>query len=196
MIQQTANIETSPFEAFQERLAAELFIHPVMTDNRYGAWFAKGDLSQDDVIAFTRQFSVFSNQFLVAQTQRVINAASVDEMRAAKEILANELGVVFRSRSLECKAAAPDIDPEVVGIEGTVDGGTFRFPRPIMSGCCTLPRRWGSGLANLDAVRSVRPRRFGSVTNSSASMAATTSACRRAPVLRSKIGPPQVSGNS
>ena len=127
MIQQTENIETSPFEAFQERLAAELFIHPVMTDNRYGAWFAKGDLSQDDVIAFTRQFSVFSNQFLVAQTQRVINAASVDEMRAAKEILANELGVVFRSRSLECKAAAPDIDPEVVGIEGTVDGGTFRF---------------------------------------------------------------------
>jgi hypothetical protein len=98
-----------------------------MTDNRYGAWFATGDLSLDDVTAFTRQFSVFSNQFLIAQTQRVVNAGSVDEMRAAKEILANELGVVFRSRSPGGKAAATGVDPELVGIEGTVDGGTFRF---------------------------------------------------------------------
>jgi pyrroloquinoline quinone (PQQ) biosynthesis protein C len=57
----------------------------------------------------------------------VINAGSVDEMRAAKEILANELGVVFRSSSPNARTVAADIDPELVGIEGTVDGGTFRF---------------------------------------------------------------------
>jgi hypothetical protein len=99
----------------------------VITDNRYCTWFAEGDLDLDDVRDFTRQFSVFSNQFLIAQTQRVINAANVEEMRAAKEILANELGVVFRSRSGERGKAGDGIDPELVGIEGTVDGGTFRF---------------------------------------------------------------------
>ena len=55
----------------------------------------------------------------------MINAADLDEMRAAKEILANELGVVFRSR--DGQKAARDVDPDIVGIEGTVDGGTFRF---------------------------------------------------------------------
>jgi hypothetical protein len=125
--QQAPTIEATPFETFQDRLTVELFSHPVITDNRYAAWFAGGELTRDDVMAFTRQFSVFSNQFLIAQTQRVINAGSVDEMRAAKEILANELGVVFRSLTRDAKAAAADIDPDLVGIEGTVDGGTFRF---------------------------------------------------------------------
>jgi hypothetical protein len=115
------------FERFRQRLAGELFSHPVIVENRFCAWFAEGDLSRDDVADFARQFSVFSNQFLIAQTQRVINAASLDEMRAAKEILANELGVVFRTRSPQAGTPDSDLDPELVGIEGTVDGGTFRF---------------------------------------------------------------------
>ena len=118
----------SPFDLFRDRLAEELFTHPVITGNAYCAWFADADLSHDDVVDFTRQFSVFSNQFLIAQTQRVINAANLEEMRAAKEILANELGVVFRSRATDKQAKADaDVDPDLVGIEGTVDGGTFRF---------------------------------------------------------------------
>ena len=100
----------------------------MITDNKYCAWFADTPLDHDDVVDFTRQFSVFSNQFLIAQTQRVINAANVEEMRAAKEILANELGVVFRARQNDNKTtSSEDVDPEIVGIEGTVDGGTFRF---------------------------------------------------------------------
>ena len=46
--------------------------------------------------AFLIQFSVFSNQFLVAQLQKVLNAETLEEMRASKEILANEIGVGFR----------------------------------------------------------------------------------------------------
>ena len=42
------------------------------------------------------QFSVFSNLFLLAQLRKVINSPSLHEMREGKEILANELGVVFK----------------------------------------------------------------------------------------------------
>ncbi|MEM7123621.1 MAG: hypothetical protein AAF563_20265 [Pseudomonadota bacterium] len=128
MTQAALSHAVSSFDLFQDRLKTELFSHPVITDNRYCAWFAGAALSQDDVVDFTRQFSVFSNQFLIAQTQRVINAANVEEMRAAKEILANELGVVFRARkNAKQDATGDDVDPDIVGIEGTVDGGTFRF---------------------------------------------------------------------
>jgi pyrroloquinoline quinone (PQQ) biosynthesis protein C len=55
----------------------------------------------------------------------VINAADLDAYRAGKEILLNELGVVFNPGR---RAAATDeADPELVATEGTVDGGRFRF---------------------------------------------------------------------
>jgi len=41
------------------------------------------------------QFFVFSNLFLVAPIQKVINARSREGLRASKEILSNEIGVVF-----------------------------------------------------------------------------------------------------
>ena len=49
---------------------------------------------------------------------------SLDTYRAGKEILLNELGVVFRS---DRAAAAEGVDPALVSTEGTVDGGRFRF---------------------------------------------------------------------
>src|SRR5262249_52794636 len=85
---------------------------------------------------FVRQFSVFSNQFLVAALLRVINAPTLQQARAAKEILMNELGVIYRrtdGRATPGQAAVDDEskdregDPELVSTEGTVDGGTFRF---------------------------------------------------------------------
>ena len=45
-----------------------------------------------------QQFSVFSQLFLVAQLQKIINAPTLEEMRDGKEILANEIGVVFKGK--------------------------------------------------------------------------------------------------
>src|SRR5688572_9176160 len=83
-------------KAFRERLDREVLQHPVIRANPYTAWFKQGEFTQAQARAFLVQFSVFSNQFLVAQLQKVLNAETVEEMRASKEILANEIGVGFR----------------------------------------------------------------------------------------------------
>jgi len=96
--------------------------------NPYTTWFAKGEATGDDVRHLTVQFSVFSHLFIEAQLRKVINAPDLDTYRAGKEILLNELGVVFRPLHVEAaKPLEPGTDPEIVGAEGTVDGGTFRF---------------------------------------------------------------------
>src|ERR1700724_1168736 len=71
--------------------------HPVVVDNRYTAWFAKGEATADEVRHLTVQFSVFSHLFVEAQLRKVINAADLDTYRAGKEILMNELGVIFKA---------------------------------------------------------------------------------------------------
>src|SRR5581483_8144531 len=86
---------------------------------------------------FVRQFSVFSNQFLVAALLRVINAPTLQQARSAKEILMNELGVIYRRTDGKPAPARPvagddeardrEGDPDLVSTEGTVDGGLFRF---------------------------------------------------------------------
>lgn len=117
------------FLAFQRRIDTEMLKHRIITDNRYTAWFEQGEQSFEQVRAFVVQFSVFSNQFLVAQLQKMINADSLEGMRASKEILANEIGVVFNPGRK--KSATPDpgreVDPELVSTEGTVEGGVFHF---------------------------------------------------------------------
>jgi hypothetical protein len=116
---------TRDLEAFRDRATSVVARHPVVTANPYTAWFAEGHATEADVRHLTVQFSVFSHQFLEAQLRRVLNARSLDSYRAAKEILLNELGVVFRPT----KAAAPDpgVDPELVSTEGTIEGSRFRF---------------------------------------------------------------------
>jgi hypothetical protein len=99
--------------------------HPVVVDNRYTRWFAKGEATRDEVRHLTVQFSVFSQLFPEAQLRKVINAPDLDTYRAGKEILMNELGVIFRSD--RARAAEEGVDPELVSTEGTVDGSRFRF---------------------------------------------------------------------
>ncbi len=72
------------------------------------------------------QFSVFSHLFVEAQLRKVINAADLDTYRTGKEILLNELGVVFNAGRTPAAAEA-GTDPDLVATEGTVDGGRFRF---------------------------------------------------------------------
>src|SRR5882724_11797408 len=109
--------DTRDLAAFQRRVDDAVHAHPVVVDNRYTRWFAEGAATLDEVRHLTVQFSVFSHLFVEAQLRKVINAADLDTYRAGKEILMNELGVMFNGR----------IDDEGVATEGTVDGARFRF---------------------------------------------------------------------
>jgi len=54
-------------ERFKTRLQSEVLSHPLSTANPCTAWFKEGDISLEQARAFLVQFSVFSNEFLVAQ---------------------------------------------------------------------------------------------------------------------------------
>ena len=133
---------------FRERVERDLLRHPIILDNPFTSWFSQGDFSREQLRRFIVQFSVFSNLFLVAQLLKTINAPTLEAMRASKEILANEIGVVFArpartTREDDAEAhvrnttGAGDAeaqarntgewDPELVSPEGTVEGGAFHF---------------------------------------------------------------------
>ncbi len=128
-------VQVEGFHEFLHEVDRELLHHRIVTDNVYTRWFRTGDATDDELRHFVRQFSVFSNQFLVAALLRVINAPSLQQARSAKEILMNELGVIYRRAGQD--AVAPSArddeqkdregDPDLVSTEGTVDGGLFRF---------------------------------------------------------------------
>jgi hypothetical protein len=127
------------FGAFKRTIERRFMQHPVVRKNEYTAWFSRGDMSLADVRHFTVQFSVFSNQFLLAALNRVINADSLASARESKEILMNELGVVYNARANAqghdhppagdgpAGGDAVEVDPALVSTEGTVNGGKFRF---------------------------------------------------------------------
>ncbi|HEU4618454.1 MAG TPA: hypothetical protein VFV10_10455 [Gammaproteobacteria bacterium] len=110
----------SGMNGFEARLREEVMSHPVLAGDPYTAWFERGEASPSQARAFLVQFSVFSNQFLVAQLKKMLNAESLEAMRESKEILANEIGVGYRGR------ARAD-DAELGGVTGSIEGGTFRF---------------------------------------------------------------------
>jgi len=70
-----------------------------------------------------KQFSVFSNLFLLAQLRKIINAPELEDMREGKEILANELGVIFKPPG--AKPTLEGCDPDVVSSVGSVEGGIY-----------------------------------------------------------------------
>jgi hypothetical protein len=128
--------QVESFRDFLDRVERDLLQHRIITENAYTRWFRGGGATDAELAHFVRQFSVFSNQFLVAALLRVINAPTLQQARAAKEILMNELGVIYRrtdGRQTPARAAVDEEsrdregDPELVSTEGTVDGGTFRF---------------------------------------------------------------------
>jgi len=117
--------ETRHLAELQTQVDALVAAHPVVTSNAYTRWFSTGAATADDVRHLTVQFSVFSHLFVEAQLRKVINAADIDTYRAGKEILMNELGVIFKpGRELP---PAEGVDPELVATEGSVDGSRFRF---------------------------------------------------------------------
>ena len=88
--------QVDDFRDFLDRVDRDLLHHRIITDNAYTRWFRDGQATDAELVHFVRQFSVFSNQFLVAALLRVINAPTLQQARSAKEILMNELGVIYR----------------------------------------------------------------------------------------------------
>ncbi|WP_411728318.1 hypothetical protein [Methyloglobulus sp.] len=109
------------FLKFQRRINKELLNHHVITDNPYTAWFELGDQNLAQIKDFIIQFSVFSNQFLIAQLHKMIHADTLESMRASKEILANEIGVRFKSTR---QSTGGD---NLGATEGSIEGGIFHF---------------------------------------------------------------------
>ena len=99
---------TDDLEEFERSVASVVDGHPIVRHNAYTSWFARGNATIGELRDFTQQFSVFSHLFIEAQLRKCINAPDLQSYRAGKEILMNELGVVFTAG-------------------GSVEGGTFRF---------------------------------------------------------------------
>ncbi len=137
--QARGELTTAQVNAFRDFLAEvdrDLMHHRIITDNAYTRWFREGKATDAELRHFIKQFSVFSNQFLIAALLRVINAPSLQQARSSKQILMNELGVIYRrtdpaaqqrNGNLNADEMDREGDPELVSTEGTVDGGTFRF---------------------------------------------------------------------
>jgi hypothetical protein len=99
---------TNDLDDFERAVTNEIDCHPIVRHNAYTSWFSRGEATLPELRDFTVQFSVFSHLFIEAQLRKCINASDLRSYRAGKEILMNELGVVFTP-------------------SGTIEGGTFRF---------------------------------------------------------------------
>jgi hypothetical protein len=127
--------QVDDFRDFLAQVDRDLMQHRIITHNAYTRWFQHGDATDQELRHFIKQFSVFSNQFLVAALFKVLNAPTIDQSRAGREILLNEMGVIYRkpgaavgSRTqLSDEEKDREGDPDLVGTEGTVDGGVCRF---------------------------------------------------------------------
>ncbi len=157
--------QVDDFRDFLERVDRDLLEHRVITDNAYTRWFREGKATDAELVHFVRQFSVFSNQFLVAALLRVINAPTLQQARSAKEILMNELGVIYRknsalsvpSRAVDEDAKDREGDPDLVSTEGTVDGGTFRFRAGHFEWLIAVGDALGLGFQDMGKRRHGRP---------------------------------------
>jgi hypothetical protein len=157
--------QVEEFREFLDRVDRDLLRHRIITDNAYTRWFRRGEATDAQLAHFVRQFSVFSNQFLVAALLRVINASTLQQARAAKEILMNELGVIYRrkdakevpARAVDEEAKDREGDPELVSTEGTVDGGLFRFRAAHFEWLLGVGEALGLGFDDMGKRRHGRP---------------------------------------
>lgn len=127
--------QVNDFQEFLHQVDRLFLQHRIITHNAYTNWFQKGEATDEELRYFIRQFSVFSNQFLLAALLKVINSPTLEQSRASREILLNELGVIYRKTNgtVNSQTSKTDEekdregDPEFVSTEGTVDGGICRF---------------------------------------------------------------------
>src|SRR5437879_13475080 len=110
-------------ESFRTRVEHVVEHQPVVMDNTYTKWFAKGEATRGEVRHLAVQFSVFSHQFVEAALRKVINAADLGSYGAGKEILMNELGVIYRPAGGRPPVAGAE-DPAFIGKARIDDAGT------------------------------------------------------------------------
>src|SRR5262245_59669864 len=157
--------QVDDFRDFLAEVDREFLHHRIITDNAYTRWFQYGEATDIELRHFIRQFSVFSNQFLVAALLKVINSPTLEQARAGREILMNELGVIYRrpGDSLNGNGARSDEDkdregdPELVSTEGTVDGGTCRFRAAHFEWLCGVGESLGMHFQDLGKRKHGRP---------------------------------------
>jgi hypothetical protein len=157
--------QVDDFRDFLARVDRDLLQHRIITENAYTRWFRDGTATDAELIHFIRQFSVFSNQFLVAALLRVINAPTLQQARSAKEILINELGVIYRRKEagpVPAQVISDELkdregDPDLVSTEGTVDGGLFRFRAAHFEWLLAVGETLGLGFDDLGKRRHGRP---------------------------------------
>ena len=174
---QLTHEQVDDFRDFLDRVDRDLLHHRAITDNAYTRWFREGKaLTDAELVHFVRQFSVFSNQFLVAALLRAINAPTLQQARSAKEILMNELGVIYRRKEPESRpiediaeeSKEREGDPDLVSTEGTVDGGLFRFRAAHFEWLLAVGETLGLGFDDLGKRGHGRSgMSFGSATSSS-----------------------------
>jgi hypothetical protein len=147
----TASRTSENFPAFLAKAQEVVGTHPVVVANPYTPWFAKGEATREEVRHLTVQFSVFSHLFIEAQLRKVINAPDLESYHASKEILLNELGVIFRPKQGPVRVGVGDgaTDPDLVGTEGTIDGGMFRFGAAHFEWLVKFAKPLGLGFGDL-----------------------------------------------
>ena len=109
---------------------------------------------------------MFSNQFLVAALLRVINAPTLQQARAAKEILMNELGVIYRrsraaaerprGRSTTRRRTAR-ATPSWSAPRGRSTAASSASGRPTSSGCWPSAEGLGLGFDDMGKRQHGRP---------------------------------------
>jgi hypothetical protein len=158
--------QVDEYREFLDIAERELMQHRIVRGNPYCEWFQAGKASDDELKFFVQQFSVFSNQFLVAALLRVINAGNLEQQHASKQILLNELGVIYRKPDAPAGTGSAlsegdkdrEGDPDLVSIEGTVDGGVFRFRAAHFEWLLKIGEQLGLGFNDLGKRRHGRPK--------------------------------------
>jgi len=92
------------------------------------------------------QFSVFSNLFLLAQTNKVINSTTWENAKAGKEILLNELGVVYKGVNPgdEIKEKINlDDDYKTELSFGTIEGSKYFHDKAHFAWLCNIMKKLG-----------------------------------------------------
>ncbi len=157
--------QVDDFREFLGEVDHALLQHRIIRNNEYTRWFQTGSASDAELKHFVKQFSVFSNQFLLAALLKAINAPSLQQMRSSKEILMNELGVIYRRKeqAVGTRSASTEADkdregdPELVSTEGTVDGGICRFQAAHFEWLLKMAEGLGLGYDDLGKRRHGRP---------------------------------------
>lgn len=157
--------QVDDFRDFLAEVEREFFQHRIITRNVYTRWFREGTATDEQLQHFLRQFSVFSNQFLVAALLKAINSPTLEQSRASREILLNELGVIYRKPGLPNGSHVAQTeeekdregDPDLVSTEGTVDGGICRFRAAHFEWLTGVAEGLGLGYADIGKRKQGRP---------------------------------------